>query len=156
MTSKDYHSSAEASTPLQASNTSLRITVTLRAASKPGSIKAHADIVIDTGSSKIEVFGLSIIKHDPEKRAWISYPQRPCKDSKKYFPIVRVTGVLHDKICAAVLAEWERTSAPARDRGGVPRPANPLPHTHFVQVLEHIEERSKRQNTIGTLSRERL
>jgi hypothetical protein len=105
------------------SNPNLRITVTLRAASKPGSIKAHADIVIETGSSKIEVSGLSIIKHDPEKPAWVSYPQRPGKDGKKWFPIVGVTGVLHGKICGAVLREWERmlASVPANDRGGVPR-----------------------------------
>lgn len=103
-----------------AENSNLRITVTLRAASKPGSIKAHADIVIDTGSSKIEVSGLSVIKHDPEKPVWVSYPQRPGKDSKKYFPIVRVTGALHEKISDAVLREWERTST-ASDRGGVLR-----------------------------------
>jgi hypothetical protein len=100
-------------------NSNLRITVTLRAASKPGAVRAHADIVIDTGSSKIEICGLSVVKHDPEKPAWVSYPQRPGKDAKKYFPIVKLTGVLHDKISAAVLAEWERMSAaPA---GAVPR-----------------------------------
>jgi DNA-binding cell septation regulator SpoVG len=101
-------------------NSNLRITVTLRATSKSGSIKAHADIVIDTGSSKIEVFGLSIIKHDSEKPAWVSYPQRPGKDGKKYFPIVRVTGALGEKVSAAVLREWERMAG-ASDRGGVPR-----------------------------------
>lgn len=101
-------------------NSNLRITVTLRAASKPSSIKAHADIVIDTGSSKIEVSGLSVIKHDPEKPAWVSYPQRPGKDGKKYFSIVRVTGTLHEKISAAVLREWERASTLASDRGAVP------------------------------------
>jgi DNA-binding cell septation regulator SpoVG len=102
-------------------NSNLRITVTLRAASKPGSIKAHADIVIDSGSSKIEVSGLSVIKHDPEKPAWVSYPQRPAKDGKKYFPIVRVTGALHEKISVAILHEWERTSTPAKDHGDVRR-----------------------------------
>jgi hypothetical protein len=66
-------------------NSNLRITVMLRAASKPGLTKAFADVVIDTGSSKIEVFGLSVIKRDSEKPAWVSYPQRPGKDGKKIF-----------------------------------------------------------------------
>src|SRR5713101_2053651 len=101
-------------------NSSLRITVTLRAASKPGSVKAHVDVRIDFAASTLEIFGLSIVRHDPDKPAWVSYPQRAGgTDSKKYFSIVKLTGVLHDKVCAAVLQEFERT--PATDRGGVPR-----------------------------------
>jgi hypothetical protein len=99
-------------------NSNLRITVMLRAASKPGLTKAFADVVIDTGSSKIEVFGLSVIKRDSEKPAWVSYPQRPGKDGKKYFPIVRLTGALGEKVSGSVLREWERMPA-ATDRGGV-------------------------------------
>lgn len=97
----------------------LRIAITsLRAASKPGSVKAHADVRIDFSASTLEIFGVSVVQHDPAKPAWVSYPQRAGKDAKKYFAIVKLTGVLHDKLCAAVLDEWERT---ASDRGGVPR-----------------------------------
>lgn len=98
-----------------------RITVTIRAASKPGSVKAHADVRVEFSSSSLEIFGVSVVQHDPAKPAWVSYPQRPGKDAKKYFPIVKLTGVLNDKICAAILDEWKRISAPASDRGGVPR-----------------------------------
>ncbi len=98
----------------------LRITVTsLRAASKPGSVKAHADVRIDFSASSLEIFGASIVQHDPAKPAWVSYPQRAGKDATKYFAVVKLTGVLHDKVCAAVLHEYERTSAAASDRGGV-------------------------------------
>lgn len=97
----------------------LRITVTIHAASKPGSVKAHADVRIDFSASSLEIFGVSIVQQDPSKPAWVSYPQRAGKDAKKYFAIVKVTGVLHDKICAAVLHEWERVRA--SDRSGVPR-----------------------------------
>ena len=103
-------------------NSNLRITIiSLRAASKPGAVKAHADVRVEFSSSGLEIFGLSIVQHDPAKTAWVSYPQRAGRDAKKYFAVVKVTGVLHDKICAAVLQEWERMPAPASNRGGVPR-----------------------------------
>ena len=106
-------------------NSNLRITVTIRAASKPGSVKAHADVRVEFSSSALEIFGVSIVQQDSAKPAWVSYPQRPGKDAKKYFPIVKLTGVLHDKICAAVLREWERMPAPTSDRGAVPRAQMP-------------------------------
>jgi hypothetical protein len=100
-------------------NSNLRITAKIRPASKPGSVKAHADVRIDFAASTLEIFGLSIVRHDPDKPAWVSYPQRAGgKDSKKYFSIVKLTGVLHDTICAAVLQEFEQM--PAKDHGGVP------------------------------------
>lgn len=86
----------------------LRITVTLRTASKPGSVKAHADVRVDFPASSLEVFGVSIVQHDSAKPAWVSYPQRADKNGKKYFSIVKLTGVLHDKICSTVLSEFER------------------------------------------------
>lgn len=86
----------------------LNITVTVRTASTPGSVKAHADVRVEFPSSNIELFGLSIVHHDPKKLAWVAYPQRAGKNGKKYFPIVRVGGALHEKICAAVLSEYER------------------------------------------------
>jgi hypothetical protein len=103
-------------------NSNLRIAVTIRAASKSGSVKAHADVRVEFSSSSLEIFGASIVQHDPAKPAWVSYPQRAGKDAKKYFPIVKMTGVLHNKICEVVLREWGRMSAPpASDRGSVPR-----------------------------------
>jgi hypothetical protein len=107
------------------SPSSVKITVTLRAASKPSSIKAHADVQIEFSSSRLEVFGLSVVQQDPQKPAWISYPQRAGKDGKKYFPVVRASGTLHGKICAAVLSEFERmpSSGPSADRDTLPRDA---------------------------------
>ena len=93
-----------------------RISVTLRASSKPGNIKAHADARVEFASSSLEIFGLSVVQHDPEKSAWVSYPQRASKDAKKYFPIVKVTGGLHEKICTAVLREFERVQSSAGHR----------------------------------------
>lgn len=96
----------------------LRITVTLRSASKPSAVKAHADVRVEFSSSSLEIFGASIVQHDPQKPAWVSYPQRAGKDGKKYFAIVKVTGTLHEKICAAVLDEFERMRA-AASQGGI-------------------------------------
>lgn len=103
------------------SNSNSRITVTLRAASKPGAVKAYADLRVEFSASTLEIFGVSVVQHDPAKPAWVSYPQRSGKESKKYFPIVRATGALHESICGAVLREWQQTSAKASDPGGVPR-----------------------------------
>lgn len=101
-------------------NSNCRIAVTVRAASKDGSVKGYADVRVLFGSSSLEISGVSIIQQDPAKPAWVSYPQRAGKDAKKYYAIVRVTGALHQKISAAVLREWERTSTSAIDRGHVP------------------------------------
>ena len=84
-----------------------KLTVSLRAASKPGAVKAHADVRIDFTNSTLEIFGLSVVQHDPDKPAWVSYPQRAGKNSK-YYAIARVTGKLHQAICYAVLDEFQR------------------------------------------------
>ena len=102
-------------------NSNPRITVMIRPVSKPGSRKAHADVRVEFSSSSLEIFGVSVVQHDPAKPAWVSYPQRPGKDAKKYFAIVKLNGVLHDKVCAAVLQEWERTQASAVPRAQIPR-----------------------------------
>jgi hypothetical protein len=93
-----------------------RISVTLRTASKPGSVKAHADVRVEIASLSLEIFGLSVVQNDPEKAAWVSYPQRAGRDAKKYFPIVKVTGTLHEKICTAVLREFERVKSSTGNR----------------------------------------
>jgi hypothetical protein len=107
-------------------NSNPRITVTMRAASKPGAVKSHADVRVEFSSSSLEIFGISIVQHDPAKPAWVSYPQRAGKDAKKYFAIVKITGMLHEKVSAAVLREWGRMPAPASERGCVPRAQ--IPH----------------------------
>jgi hypothetical protein len=89
----------------------VKINVSLRAASKPGAIKAHADVTITFATSTLEIFGVSVIQQDESKPAWISYPQRAGKDSKKYFPIVRARGGLHDYIAGEVLAEFTRSQS---------------------------------------------
>lgn len=99
-----------------------KITITLRPASKPGAVKAHADVRIQFAQSMLEIFGLSIVQHDPEKPAWVSYPQRSAKNGK-YYEHVRATGKLHERICAAVLSEFERMPMPGTgpERASIPR-----------------------------------
>lgn len=92
-----------------------KISVSLRPASKPGAVLAYGDVLIEFGSSKLEIFGVSIVKHDPDKPAWMSYPQHAGKSGKKFYPVVRIFGSLHDRICAEVLAKFERTSAAEPD-----------------------------------------
>jgi hypothetical protein len=104
-------------------NSNSKISVTLRVASKPGAVKAHADVKLEFPSCMVEIFGLSVVHHDPQKPAWVSYPQRAGKEGKKFFPVVRVSGTLHDNICSAVLGEFERTvrSGPGPERASIPR-----------------------------------
>lgn len=91
----------------------VRISVKLRTATKPGAVKAHADARIQFAHSTLEIFGLSVVQHDPEKPAWVSYPQRAAKNGK-YYAYVRATGTLHERICSVVLSEFERTVEPER------------------------------------------
>lgn len=99
-----------------------KISVTLRAASKPGAVKAHADARIQFAQSTLEIFGLSVVQHDPDKPAWVSYPQRAAKNGK-YYAHVRANGKLHEHLCAAVLSEFERMpkSGPGPERASIPR-----------------------------------
>lgn len=101
----------------------LKISVTLRAASKPGAVKAHADVRIQFAHSRLDIFGLSVVQHDPDKPAWVSYPQRAAKNGKYYYPHVRARGKLHDQICAAVLGEFDRVpkAGPGPERASIPQ-----------------------------------
>lgn len=96
-------------------NSNLKISVSLRAPSKPCKTLAYADVKVEYGLSKIEISGMSIVRHDPEKPAWVSYPQRAGKNGKKFYPIVRVFGALHENIARAVLAEFRRMPPIRRD-----------------------------------------
>lgn len=99
-----------------------KISVTLRAASKAGAVKGHADVRVEFAHSTLEIFGLSVVQHDPNKPPWVSYPQRAAK-SGKYYAHVRASGRLHERICAAVLSEFERMPKPGPDpeRAAIPR-----------------------------------
>lgn len=103
----------------------LNISVTLRAASKPGAVKAHADVRVDLPHSALEILGLSVVHHDQQKPPWVSYPQRADKNGKKYYAVIRVSGKLHEKISAAVLTEFERMSKSGSDSERVAIPREP-------------------------------
>jgi len=101
-----------------------KISVKLRAATKPGALKAHAEVRIDFAHSALEILGLSVIHHDPTKPAWVSYPQR-AGNNGKYYAIVRLSGRLHDTISAAVLDEFGRMPAPGLGTGCASIPHEP-------------------------------
>lgn len=99
-----------------------KVSVTLRAAPKPGVVKAHADVRIQFAHSTLEIFGLSVVQHDPEKPVWVSYPQRAAKNGK-YYAHVRAIGKLHERICSVVLSEFERVAKTGSgpERASIPR-----------------------------------
>jgi len=110
-----------------ASETSaVKIEVRIRAAQKPGAIKAHADISITFATtSTLEIFGISVVQQDESKPPWISYPQRAGKKAGRFFPIVRIIGALHDWIVREVLTEYARSLArasAAESKNGVREP----------------------------------
>jgi DNA-binding cell septation regulator SpoVG len=92
-------------------NSNQRIPVTIRAAAKPGAIKAHADVRVNFSASSLEIFGLSVVQQDSAKPAWVSYPQRPGKKEGKWYDVVKVTGKLHEEISSAVLAAYAEVQA---------------------------------------------
>lgn len=112
---------AASSSQKSESNSSPKITVSLRLAPNAGSVLAWADVRIEFARSKLEIWGLRVLQSDPKKPAWVAYPQRSGKEAGKFYHVVRASGALHDAIASAVLAEFEKAKRTSAPEAGPPR-----------------------------------
>lgn len=76
--------------------------INLRKANGSGSVRAYCDIRIETGLGSETIYGFSVVRQDG-KDPWVSFPQKPGKTPRKWFPIYEADGTLKELIIAAVL-----------------------------------------------------
>lgn len=79
--------------------------VDIRMNSKPGAVKAHADLQILLEGGTLSIFGLPIIEKDG-KAPWVAFPSRPGNVPGKYFPVVEAEGDVRKKISDLVLEKY--------------------------------------------------
>jgi hypothetical protein len=78
------------------------ISVEIRRMTKPGNVKAYADVKIASADGGLELHGFSIIEQ-PGKNPWVGFPAKAGNIPGKFFPIVEADGILKEQICKAVL-----------------------------------------------------
>ena len=76
--------------------------INLRPSSSTSSVRAYADVRLNSDAGSVKILGLSIVE-TAGKSPWVAFPQKPGKNAKKYFPVVEAEGKLKELIVNAVL-----------------------------------------------------
>ena len=82
-----------------------RVSVEIRPASKPGSVKAYADVTVELTDGTIEIFGCAVVQKEG-KQPFVGMPSRAGTSIGKYFPIVKLSGLIHQRLVSAVLEKF--------------------------------------------------
>jgi hypothetical protein len=83
--------------------------VEIRPATRPGAVKAFADVDWLLPEGTLMLRGFSIVQTDG-KPAFVGFPSKPGSSPGKFFPVVEAEGSLRKTLCEAVLnafEEWE-------------------------------------------------
>jgi hypothetical protein len=78
------------------------MTVIIHLATKPGVLKAFADLRLSFSNGELILHSFSVIQKEG-KPAWVGFPQKPGNTSGRYFPMTEAEGELHSEIAAAIL-----------------------------------------------------
>lgn len=81
------------------------VSVEIRPATKPGPVKAYADVTLALPDGTIVIRGCAVIQKD-EKPPFVGMPSRPGTTPGKFFPIVVMQGPVHALLLKAVLEEF--------------------------------------------------
>jgi len=87
----------------------ISIEVEIRWATKPGNVKAYADINIELPEGKLRLHGFSIIEQ-PGRDPWVGFPANRGNIPGKFFPIVEADGSLKEEIVKAALEAYRSAS----------------------------------------------
>jgi DNA-binding cell septation regulator SpoVG len=77
-----------------------KIKVEIRPATKPGKIKAFADVQFSLSDGEILVRGFAVIQQEGG-HPWIGFPELPGRN--KFFPIIEANGRIEKAIINAIL-----------------------------------------------------
>ena len=80
----------------------IRYEVELRRPSKPGKIKAFADVLVRFSDGTIKLIGCSVIQVDG-KPPFVGLPSKSGNTPGKFFPVVEVEGAIRVELFKAVL-----------------------------------------------------
>lgn len=80
--------------------------VNLRPSSSTSSVRAYADVRLNSDAGAVKILGLSIVETEG-KSPWVAFPQKPGKNGKKYFPVNEAEGKLKELIANAVLDAYQ-------------------------------------------------
>lgn len=87
----------------------ISVEVEIRWTTKPGNVKAHADINLELPEGNLLIHGLSVIEQ-PGKAPWVGFPANRGNTPGKYWPIVEADGSLKNEIVRAVLEAYRNAS----------------------------------------------
>jgi len=83
----------------------ISIKVEIRWATKPGNVKAYADISLNLPEGNLVLHGFSIIDQ-PGRDPWVGFPAKAGNTPGKFFPVVEADGSLKQEIFKAVLEAY--------------------------------------------------
>ncbi len=82
------------------------IIVVIHLATKPGALKAFADLKLSLANGELILHGFSVIQQEG-KSAWVGFPQKAGNTPGRYFPITEADGELRGEIATAVLDAYK-------------------------------------------------
>ena len=80
------------------------ITIHIRFADNPGSVKAYADVRLSFSDGELQLIGFAIIEH-PGKDQFVAFPQN--RGRNRYFPVVAAKGDLREEIIKEILRAYK-------------------------------------------------
>jgi DNA-binding cell septation regulator SpoVG len=84
------------------------VTAEIRLNTKPGAVKAYADVRIETGEGVLWERGYAVIQK--EKNApFIGFPSRAGTTQGKFFPIIEAEGDIRKAIMDAIFTAYKKT-----------------------------------------------
>jgi DNA-binding cell septation regulator SpoVG len=87
----------------------ISIEVEIRWATKPGNVKAYADIRIEFPEGELVLHGFSIIEQ-PGKDPWVGFPSNRGNIPGKFFPVVEADGSLKEEIVRTIIEAYRNGS----------------------------------------------
>jgi hypothetical protein len=86
-----------------------KILVEIRWPTRPGNVKAYADLKFALPGGELKILGFSIIEQSG-KNPWVGFPAKAGNIPGKFFPVIEADGNLKEEICKAVLDAYKTDS----------------------------------------------
>jgi DNA-binding cell septation regulator SpoVG len=85
--------------------TESNISVEIRPASRPGPVKAYADVTYALPDGTIVIRGCAVVQKDG-KPPFVGMPSRPGTSPGKFFRVIEIDGAVYTRLVKAVLEKF--------------------------------------------------